>query len=203
MAGTASFHYVRGTVCSRRSMLKGSLMFAASFSLRAQKLNTAVTPCMRVILDNDFGGDPDGLFQAAHHLLSPSVQIPFVIGSHIHPHDLGRSSSTQAEDAVAMVRRLCSTIELEHEPLLIAGRNQAGMYAGESTAAQHIIAEAMRNDTKAASVLCFGRRPHRFSRGVAPRATHCLSHEAGMDRRPRISGFAARPPRPQPTGNTT
>jgi len=27
----------------------------------------------RVIIANDFGGDPDGLFQLAHHLLSPTV----------------------------------------------------------------------------------------------------------------------------------
>jgi len=25
----------------------------------------------RVIIDNDFAGDPDGLFQLAHHVLSP------------------------------------------------------------------------------------------------------------------------------------
>lgn len=35
----------------------------------------------RVIIDNDFGGDPDGLFQLAHHLLSPSVEIKGIIGS--------------------------------------------------------------------------------------------------------------------------
>jgi len=30
-----------------------------------------VKPRMRIIIDNDFGGDPDGLFQLVHHLLSP------------------------------------------------------------------------------------------------------------------------------------
>jgi purine nucleosidase len=34
-----------------------------------------------VIIDNDFGGDPDGLFQLAHHLLSPSVEIKGIIRS--------------------------------------------------------------------------------------------------------------------------
>ena len=42
-----------------------------------------VTPRMRVIIDNDFSGDPDGLFQLAHHLLSPSVEIRGIIGSHL------------------------------------------------------------------------------------------------------------------------
>ena len=41
------------------------------------------TPRMRVIIDNDFSGDPDGLFQLAHHLLSPSVEIRGIIGSHL------------------------------------------------------------------------------------------------------------------------
>lgn len=40
-----------------------------------------VKPRIRVIIDNDFGGDPDGLFQLVHHILSPSVQIKGIIGS--------------------------------------------------------------------------------------------------------------------------
>ena len=46
-----------------------------------------VKPRMRVIIDNDFGGDPDGLFQLVHHLLSPSVEIRGIIGSHLKPGD--------------------------------------------------------------------------------------------------------------------
>jgi len=34
-------------------------------------LNKLVKPRMRVMIDNDLGGDPDGLFQLAHHLMSP------------------------------------------------------------------------------------------------------------------------------------
>ena len=40
-------------------------------------------PRFRVISDNDYAGDPDGLFQLAHHLLSPSVEMRAVIGSHL------------------------------------------------------------------------------------------------------------------------
>jgi hypothetical protein len=42
---------------------------------------------MRVIVDNDFSGDPDGLFQMAHLLLSPSVDIRGIIGSHLSVKD--------------------------------------------------------------------------------------------------------------------
>ena len=37
-------------------------------------------PRIRVITDNDYSGDPDGLVQLAHLLLSPSVDIRAVVG---------------------------------------------------------------------------------------------------------------------------
>jgi len=43
--------------------------------------NNSIDARMRVLIDNDFGGDPDGLFQLAHHLLSPSVAVNGIIGS--------------------------------------------------------------------------------------------------------------------------
>jgi hypothetical protein len=62
-----------------------------------QKLaNTSViTPRMRVIVDNDFSGDPDGLFQLAHLVLSPSVDIRAIIGSHLKVGDGFDNSTTQ------------------------------------------------------------------------------------------------------------
>ena len=35
-------------------------------------------PRIRVVVDNDFSGDPDGLVQLAHHALSPSVDLRLV-----------------------------------------------------------------------------------------------------------------------------
>jgi hypothetical protein len=35
--------------------------------------SSEIKPRMRVIVDNDFSGDPDGLFQMAHLLLSPRL----------------------------------------------------------------------------------------------------------------------------------
>lgn len=49
--------------------------------------NWPVRPRMRVVIDNDFAGDPDGLVQLAHHLLSPSVEVVAVISSHLRPDD--------------------------------------------------------------------------------------------------------------------
>ena len=54
-----------------------------------------ITPRMRVIVDNDFGGDPDGLFQLAHILLSPSVDVRAIIGSYLNAADGFDKSKTQ------------------------------------------------------------------------------------------------------------
>ena len=39
------------------------------------KANETIQARARIIIDNDFRGDPDDLFQLAHHLLSLSVEI--------------------------------------------------------------------------------------------------------------------------------
>lgn len=39
---------------------------------------------MRVIIDNDFAGDPDGIYALAQLLQSPSVEVRGIIGSHLH-----------------------------------------------------------------------------------------------------------------------
>ena len=50
-------------------------------------LTKLALPRFRVIIDNDFAGDPDGLVQLAHHLLSASCDIRAVISSHLKPDD--------------------------------------------------------------------------------------------------------------------
>jgi len=110
----------------------------------------AMKPRMRVILDNDFSGDPDGLFQLAHHLLSPSVEIPFIIGSHIHVNDFLDGSQTQADNAARRARELIEVMALPSPPPVLAGRNRAPDTSAKPRATEvtrRIIAEAMRADT--------------------------------------------------------
>jgi hypothetical protein len=57
---------------ARRQLLVGLSLAAAALATPGL---AAITPRQRIIIDNDFGGDPDGLFQLAHHLASPSVEI--------------------------------------------------------------------------------------------------------------------------------
>ncbi|MHC6592814.1 nucleoside hydrolase [Arthrobacter sp. C152] len=60
----------------------------------------------RVIIDNDYAGDPDGFFQLVHHLLCESVDIKGIIGSHLpidNPMDSSPDSAQHAVDAVEEV----------------------------------------------------------------------------------------------------
>lgn len=135
---------------SRRTFLCAGLA-AAALGLPGPAEALAAVPRQRVILDNDFSGDPDGLFQLAHHLASPSVEIPFVIGSHIHAGDFLDRSTRQPENAVATVRALYATMRLDRPPPVVPGHN-GGLTqqapAAPTDAAHRIIAEALRTDTR-------------------------------------------------------
>jgi purine nucleosidase len=106
-------------------------------------------PRVRVISDNDYAGDPDGLFQLAHHALSPSVELRAVISSHLAPgdpfDDTGRSAANGAAAASRVLDLLGVTAPVH------AGVEQGLMASGEpqpSPAARVIIDEALRTDTE-------------------------------------------------------
>src|SRR6478672_3937426 len=106
---------------------------------------------MRVIMDNDFGGDPDGLFALAQLLLSPSVDVRAIIGSHLRAGDGFDRSATQADNAVKKARELMSLIEGKANIPVIAGSNSALLNdstAARSEAVDFIIKEALRTDTQ-------------------------------------------------------
>lgn len=128
-------------------------LISCSIAASAQKMigEGTVIPRMRVIVDNDFSGDPDGLFQLAHLLLSPSVDIRAVIGSHLKPGDGFDNSKTQAQNAAAKAKELLRIMDVKSNIPVIAG-SDIGM-SNDSTpvkseAAKFIIQEASRTDTK-------------------------------------------------------
>lgn len=65
-------------------LIVGSCAVAQNYYSDAQKV---IKPRMRVIVLNDFSGDPDGYFQLVHQLLSPSAEVRAVIGTHLKPND--------------------------------------------------------------------------------------------------------------------
>jgi purine nucleosidase len=125
-----------------------------AFQAVAQSAPTGLSslqPRMRVIVDNDFSGDPDGLFQLAHLLLSPSVEVRAIIGSHLNANDGFDRSKTQADNAAKNARELIQVMNVVKNIPVLAGSNTA--MANDSTpvkneAVNTIIREAMRTDTK-------------------------------------------------------
>ncbi|MDN4491645.1 nucleoside hydrolase [Demequina sp. SYSU T00068] len=112
-------------------------------------LGRTSTPRARVIIDNDFSGDPDDLYQLVHHLLSPSVEIRLVVASHLAPNDPFDDAPDTAANAEAVVRGVFSRMGLESTGIIVRGASAALPGPGrpaDSVAARAIIAEAMRED---------------------------------------------------------
>lgn len=110
-----------------------------------------IKPRMRVIIDNDFGGDPDGLFQLVQHVLSPSVEIRAIIGSHLRPGDSMDSSSQTATHAKKKAEEVLSIMNKAKSFPVFQGSNfglDNENTPQPSDAASAIIKEAMRTDTK-------------------------------------------------------
>lgn len=113
--------------------------------------DSLVKPRMRLIIDNDFGGDPDGLFELVQHILSPSVKISAIIGSHLKPGDGFDHSNETATHAKQKIEEVLSIMNLSNAYQVYQGSNfplENDSTAQKSDAANAIIKEAMRDDTK-------------------------------------------------------
>jgi purine nucleosidase len=116
-------------------------------------------PRYRVISDNDYSGDPDGLFQLVHMLLSPSLDVRAVIGSHLAVGDGFDPSAQQAANAVRQARAVIDLMRLPGRIRVVQGSNVALTDAAtpqRSAGAQSIVAEAMRTDTDLPLFVTFG-----------------------------------------------
>jgi inosine-uridine nucleoside N-ribohydrolase len=130
------------------------LVLLQGFSIYAQNdpiyYRETVKSRIRVIIDNDFGGDPDGLFQLVHHILSPSVEIKGIIGSQHYKGGFHGSPGT-ATYARTQVNELLSIMQLTGELPVYEG-GAFGLTDIKtpvvSDGAKAIVQEAMREDTK-------------------------------------------------------
>ncbi|WP_062521949.1 nucleoside hydrolase [Demequina silvatica] len=106
-------------------------------------------PRARVIIDNDFSGDPDDLYQLVHHVLSPSVEIVAVIASHLREGDPFDAGPDTAANAFAVAEDVFRRMGLESTEVIVQGASTGLTSVDEprdSDAARRIIAEAMRDD---------------------------------------------------------
>lgn len=114
-----------------------------------------LTALCRVVVDNDFSGDPDGLLALAHHLLAPSNQVVLVTSSFLNqslpgPHPTAADGAALAAELVGVVGG--------PTPSVVAGSERAfDPDAGApSAAADAIVAEARREDPLPLYVVCGG-----------------------------------------------
>lgn len=112
---------------------------------------------VRIISDNDYAGDPDGLFQLAHQVLSPASDVVCLLAT---PH------APWVEDSNA---DMCADAEkIARQTLELCGRGDIAIHRGtdakmvdrhtpiDTPAVRAIIAEAMREDTDLPLYFCAG-----------------------------------------------
>lgn len=132
---------------SRRLFVTAASMVLAGLATGGRAL--AKQPLLaRIILDNDFAGDPDGLFQLAHHVLSRSVTIPLIVGSHL---PASFSSGHDARDSANRAHELLQIMKLDglHHPMAGAEAPISSRAAWKpSQASNAIVREAMRDDVQ-------------------------------------------------------
>jgi inosine-uridine nucleoside N-ribohydrolase len=141
----------------KKKVIIGIVLCIVCVNVFAQKNNakifpdSLVKPRMRIIIDNDFGGDPDGLFELVQHLLSPSVEIRGIIGSHLKAGDGFDPSKETATNAKKKIEEVLGIMNLGKTYSVYQGSNFAlenDSTAQPSDAANAIVKEAMRDDTK-------------------------------------------------------
>lgn len=104
---------------------------------------------IRVICDNDYAGDPDGLVQLAHHLLSPTVEIVGIIGTHLAPGDPWGSRHEDVPLAAAQIARKVAKLCKRDDVKIVTGARGHMVDHRDPLASdgiQLIIEEAMRDD---------------------------------------------------------
>lgn len=113
------------------------------------RVDQAFPPHARLIIDNDFSGDPDDLYQLVHHLLSPSLEIRGIVCSHLRPGDPWDLSPDTADSALKVAQDVFARMGLTSDEVLVKGAAEplAAVDAPrDSEATRAIIAEAMRDD---------------------------------------------------------
>jgi purine nucleosidase len=113
-----------------------------------------VAPHCRVIVDNDYQGDPDGLVALAHHLLSPANRVTAVTSSFLNARF--PVTSPRAEDGAVLARQLLEVVEGSSCPPVRAGSEVPFGDQSSSAASAAIVGEARRDDGLPLHVACGG-----------------------------------------------
>ena len=117
-----------------------------------------VTPRWRVIVDNDFAGDPDGLVSLAHVLLTDDVQVELItctpvdpVLAHLAGVDASATASLGARAAHALLEVLGST---DHD--VVGGAEDFAPRDEPSQAARAIVEVCLAESDVPLAILCGG-----------------------------------------------
>lgn len=147
---------------SRRSILaRGAALGVAALLHPAPLLSQSARripqkPSARVIVDNDFAGDPDGLLALAHQVLTPKTVVSLITVSALNPKFAagtamaGRTAEDGRGKAAELLRRARRSASI---PIAAGSETFA---TGPSAAARAIVAEALREDALPLFLTCGG-----------------------------------------------
>jgi hypothetical protein len=114
----------------------------------------------RVIVDNDFAGDPDGLVALAHQMLSPKTRTVLVTSSALDRGLAGMAALDAGKTAAAggrLARELLQRLGGSGKPPVVTGAENFGTGGdGANAAARAIVAEALREDPLPLFLSCGG-----------------------------------------------
>lgn len=143
----------RRAFCTGMSAAIGALALGPALAAAPRKIPQRASA--RVIVDNDFGGDPDGLVALAHQLLSPKTRVPLITVSALDPKFASAALKGQSVRAgVELAGELVGRIGLQSPPPIAAGAEDFSL--APSSAARAIVAEALRDDPLPLIVTCGG-----------------------------------------------
>jgi hypothetical protein len=112
-------------------------------------------PRCRVVLDNDWSGDPDGVLALVHHLLSPTNQIVAITSSFLDPAHPG--STPTAADGTTIAQEVLTRVALPSAPPVYTGAERGfGTDAAPTAASAAMITEARRDDPLPLYLICGG-----------------------------------------------
>ncbi|MFM6933646.1 MAG: nucleoside hydrolase [Novosphingobium sp.] len=134
----------RGTIGAG---LAASLAAATRLSATPAKM-IPQKPGARVIVDNDFSGDPDGLVALAHQLLAPRSHVVLVTSSFLSSEFQvpGKIDGQTAKQGYDIAVELMTRLKLSHPVPVVGGAEGPSSPTREPGVAAHaIVAEAMRD----------------------------------------------------------
>ncbi len=102
---------------------------------------------VKVVIDNDFCGDPDGLFALAHQVLSPTTDIVGIVGGHLSANAGFTSRTDQATESVEKANALLKVMGMEGKYKVVPGSETAMTSAdkpADSEGARLIVEEARK-----------------------------------------------------------